>query len=204
MPSTLTSNTACQSSIEPSVRSVQPGAPPTPALIDAAFLDCQLEELQATAAAISESLENIGAIDQTLTEYVGNSWAPDLQDLIRTLAAMNKFVTEQLSKRGVSMNKTETDPEPSTEIPTANAVGQTTGEILSREAAVQMMEKISRYYTTHEPSSPIPLLMQRAKRLSSMDFMGILGDLAPSALNQLQNIAGSCAGAKEGDSNDGE
>ena len=40
-------------------------------------------------------------------------------------------------------------------------------------------------------SSPLPLLIDRAKRLAPMPFLDILRDLAPDGLAQAQTIAGT-------------
>ena len=62
--------------------------------------------------------------------------------------------------------------------------------ISTREDALYMLELVSNYFRTAEPSSPLPMLIDRARRLSAMDFMQILRNLAPDGLNQAQNIAG--------------
>ena len=41
-----------------------------------------------------------------------------------------------------------------------------------------------------EPSSPIPLLLERAKRLVSKDFLEVLADIAPDALATARTAAG--------------
>jgi type VI secretion system protein ImpA len=64
------------------------------------------------------------------------------------------------------------------------------GEITSREDAVRMMDKISQYFEKNEPSSPVPMLMNRAKRLVSMKFIEILKDMAPNGVSQAASIGG--------------
>jgi type VI secretion system protein ImpA len=54
-----------------------------------------------------------------------------------------------------------------------------------------MLDKICAYYSRYEPSSPVPLLLQRAKRLVSKDFMEILQDLTPDSVSQAQKICGT-------------
>ena len=43
---------------------------------------------------------------------------------------------------------------------------------------------------SNEPSSPIPLFVERAKRLVSKDFLEVLADIAPDALAQARRRAG--------------
>jgi type VI secretion system protein ImpA len=64
------------------------------------------------------------------------------------------------------------------------------GEISRREDVVRMIERICGYYVRVEPSSPVPLLLQRAKRLVTMDFIEIVRDLADQGLPQLGSVAG--------------
>ena len=64
------------------------------------------------------------------------------------------------------------------------------GEINSREDVVHVLDKICLYYERCEPSSPIPLLLQRSKRLVSANFMDIVRDLAPEGLAQVENLRG--------------
>jgi type VI secretion system protein ImpA len=54
-----------------------------------------------------------------------------------------------------------------------------------------MLDDICIYYSKHEPSSPVPLLLRRAHRLVGADFLDLLKDLAPSGLSEIQVISGS-------------
>jgi type VI secretion system protein ImpA len=64
------------------------------------------------------------------------------------------------------------------------------GDILSREDVVRALDRICNYYERNEPSSPIPLLLQRCKRLVSLSFVEILKDLAPDSMKQIDMVAG--------------
>jgi type VI secretion system protein ImpA len=55
---------------------------------------------------------------------------------------------------------------------------------------MRALDKISSYFERHEPSSPIPLLIERCKRLVSMNFLEIMGDLAPDGLKQASLAVG--------------
>ncbi|MES9848480.1 MAG: hypothetical protein ABW145_08845, partial [Candidatus Thiodiazotropha sp.] len=58
------------------------------------------------------------------------------------------------------------------------------GAINSRDDVISALERINQYYRKNEPSSPIPLLLDRAKRLVKMDFYEIVQDLAPNGMSQ--------------------
>ncbi len=156
--------------------------------VRAAFLECPIEDLKATADALSESQSRLMAIDQLLMDKVGSSFAPDLGALANRLKEIAAVINEFLELRG------EATAGPGGDQQDAGGAGvasrAVSGEIDSRESAIRMMDKISDYFRRTEPSSPVPLLMQRAKRLSSMGFLEIVKDIAPDGLQQVQNISG--------------
>jgi type VI secretion system protein ImpA len=64
------------------------------------------------------------------------------------------------------------------------------GVIRSRDDVVMLLDKICGYYERHEPSSPLPLLLQRCRKLAALSFIDIVKDLAPAALQQVELIGG--------------
>jgi type VI secretion system protein ImpA len=64
------------------------------------------------------------------------------------------------------------------------------GEITCREDVVRMLDKACQYFARNEPTSPVPLILERAKRLIGKNFLEILRDMAPDGLQQAQNVAG--------------
>jgi type VI secretion system protein ImpA len=52
---------------------------------------------------------------------------------------------------------------------------------------------VAEYFRRSEPSSPIPLFVERAKRLVAKDFLEVLADVAPEALT----VARSAGGLKD-------
>ena len=155
--------------------------------IRAAFLECPIEDLKATGDGLSQSQATLAAIDQFLMERIGSSQAPDLSALQGRLKEVAGIINEFLALRGESTPDSSAGESGSTDGPAMQALA---GEIDSRESAMKMMDKISDYFRRTEPSSPVPLLMQRAKRLSTMGFMEIVKDIAPDGLQQVQNISG--------------
>lgn len=64
------------------------------------------------------------------------------------------------------------------------------GEIRSREDAIRMLERVCEFMERTEPSNPAPLLIRRAQRLVSKNFIEIMEDLAPDSLGAIKGIAG--------------
>ena len=158
---------------------------PDQATINAAFMDADAAEVQATAGSVTRSLGDLAAIDAFLMQQVGSAHAPDLSALQEMLKHMQTILNSHVAQPGADAPAAAGDAQPAGA--PARAVS---GEITSREDAVRMMDKISQFFERTEPSSPIPLLMNRAKRLVSMSFMDILKDLAPNGVSQAASIGG--------------
>jgi hypothetical protein len=65
------------------------------------------------------------------------------------------------------------------------------GQIASRADALRALEAVCDYFRRAEPSSPVPLLLERARRWIQMDFMENIRDLAPDALERIHLILGT-------------
>jgi type VI secretion system protein ImpA len=160
--------------------------PPQQLQINAAFRDATLPSLESTAAAVSSARGEGIAINALLTDKVG-AQAPELKPLLDDLTELSGLLAEQLRNRGV------VGPLAAAETPAAAVAGLSSaasGGMSTRADVVRQLDRICEYYQQHEPSSPIPLLLQRAKRLVSKDFMTIIRDLAPSGLAEAESIGG--------------
>jgi type VI secretion system protein ImpA len=58
--------------------------------------------------------------------------------------------------------------------------------IESRSQAIALLDQVQRYFRISEPSSPVPMLCERARALAERDFMGVLRDVLPKSA--LKNI----------------
>ena len=61
----------------------------------------------------------------------------------------------------------------------------------SREDVVRALDAICAYYQQQEPSSPVPFLLARVRRVTSMSFINIIAELAPDALSDLRRLGES-------------
>ncbi|MCA9263598.1 MAG: type VI secretion system protein TssA [Planctomycetales bacterium] len=168
-------------------------------IINAAFMDVELDDLQAHAAAVDEALEAVTKIENDVTDQVGAANAVSLGALRNDLKAFQEIYQEQLKRRGAGPTEaSEDDGEYSEEdgpgtgggVGGSDRGGRLAGEITCREDVITALEKATEYYQRYEPSSPLPLLLNRAKRLANADFLDILQDLAPAGLNQARHIGG--------------
>jgi type VI secretion system protein ImpA len=159
--------------------------PPSQALINGAFAECDLDELKAVAAACAESHAISTTLETELTERVGVTNAADLSALPQLLAEVQAFLDEHLAARGVGDG-----PESAVGDGRSADEAAESGAIRTRDDVVRALDRISRYYQAHEPSSPVPLLMNRARRLVHANFIDLVKDLAPEGLSQVENLRG--------------
>jgi type VI secretion system protein ImpA len=163
---------------------------PEAAAVEGAFMDCEVEALQATTDQVTAAIGHMKGIEASLTEKVGVTHAADLSELTSLLATAQRVLGERLAARGVAVEGLEAVPGAAV----AGAAGgrqPITGEVGSREDAIRMLDKVCDYFSRNEPSSPVPILLRRAKKLVSKSFMEIVKDLAPDGLSQVEKIRGS-------------
>jgi type VI secretion system protein ImpA len=158
---------------------------PDPAHIDAAFLDCELDELSANSEAADKCVSVLNDIEAYTLEQVGAELSPELGELSSELNAVRGILKQQLSRRGVAVEALEGEAAgEGAEAPSMS------GEIRSRDDAIRVLDRVAEYFRKNEPSSPVPLVLQRAKRLISKDFMEILRDIAPQGVSEAEQITG--------------
>ena len=64
------------------------------------------------------------------------------------------------------------------------------GDITTPSSVIAALDRIIDYYDRCEPSSPVPMILSRAKRLVGKKFSEAILDLAPDAMKDLERIAG--------------
>ncbi|MCA1285646.1 type VI secretion system protein TssA [Salipiger bermudensis] len=72
----------------------------------------------------------------------------------------------------------------------APAVPAVDGAIRNRADVENSLDRIVEFYERTEPSSPIPHLARRMRRMVAMDFLELMEEIAPSGLKEFRNIAG--------------
>ncbi|KQQ97204.1 type VI secretion system protein TssA [Massilia sp. Leaf139] len=167
------------------------------ASLESAIADLDPEKLAAAVSAVKGALDSVVNIEVILVRQVGSSQALNLDALSRPLRKAHDF----LARQGGAGAQAEGDAA-SDALPAAGAIAVPggavprgarmgiSGDIDSREDVLRMLDKLADYYARHEPSSPIPILLARAKRLVPMNFFELMQDLAPDGVPQLNVIRG--------------
>jgi type VI secretion system protein ImpA len=76
------------------------------------------------------------------------------------------------------------DGSPSASAPALAAKIRSSNDVLLR------IDEICEYFERNEPSSPVPILLKRARRLVGMNFSDVLKNIAPGAMSDLQTLVG--------------
>lgn len=167
------------------------------AAIEVAFKDTPIETLKDRHKTIKHALDQTEEIVSITSEKAGSEIAPDISRLIILLTSLQKLLDEKIKlKEALELEKNASESAALDEL--TSSVGLTKGGVAavksngihSREDVVSAIDSICKYFERYEPSSPVPFLLLRSKKLLSMNFMEILQDLTPDAVNQAEKICG--------------
>jgi type VI secretion system protein ImpA len=190
---------------------------PTTELIEGAFKDCDLEELQTTGNVISAAIQHVNTLrnlldekinkpvkengDDSLEDKKSQSYAvPDFDTLKKILKEMEGVVAKHLEARvpSDSSDTDETSPiEGSNHAKTGEGVSTQKGRpvvtINTRQDVIQALDRICTYYQNNEPGSPVPLLLKRARQLVEKNFVEIMQDLGLDSAAQIKTLFNGAA-----------
>jgi type VI secretion system protein ImpA len=146
--------------------------------------------LQAAAAqidAIGAALHRVDAVLVANSEPGGGAnFRPAYEALAALKRAILAFSSAPLA-REESRAMAEADPAGPAPAPESGAASAP-GRIETREDVLRALEAISDYYRRREPHSPVPLVLQRAREWISLDFLGVLADIAPNSLDEARRV----------------
>jgi type VI secretion system protein ImpA len=160
------------------------GEAPTESQITGAFTAAPREELTQLQATLKSGLDALGSIESAMVSSQGVQAAPNMGPLTQTLSRMYEIVTSH-----VRTVVTE-DSQGQAAAVAGPAVAGIPGEIRSREDAIRSLAAVSEFFRRTEPSSPVPLFVDRAKRLIARDFLEVLAELAPDSVADVKRVGG--------------
>jgi type VI secretion system protein ImpA len=163
-----------------------------PGEIDAAFADAPFDVVVALDEALIRALQSLHRIDALLTERLGPARAIAMTALEQLLRRAGQTVRAQRARHPASARARPglaELPEPAdADVIPAAAHG---AAIASRADVLRTLDRLCAYYAQAEPSSAVPLLLERARRLVGMRFVEAVADLAPAGVEQAKHWAGA-------------
>jgi type VI secretion system protein ImpA len=179
---------------------------PSESTVRAAFMDTNPERLEALRAAALSVATSIAAIGSTFDTRAGYGTGPDFEELLKLLKDMARTVERYAPSEGAAPEEPEAAEAPADDgqagapdsggAPVARraASGAVTAasltDVTTRADAVRLLELCIRYYQRYEPTSPLPMLIERARGLADKSFLDIVRELAPDGLSQARNVVG--------------
>ncbi|MBU3031498.1 type VI secretion system protein TssA [Paracoccus marinaquae] len=167
----------------------------------------QGEDVAAMAAEIGTCLAGIEALISVFAEKAGSDGASglSLRELSDFLASCRKSLETAVAEANATTAATQPDtgassepgpaaaaqsPQPAPSAVVGNGAAGKLGEINSRGDVEIALDRIVAFYERTEPSSPIPHVARRLRRMVAMDFLQLMNEIAPSGLKEFRNIAG--------------
>lgn len=165
---------------------------PDSGTVSAAFQDTDPAKLQELKESVVAALEDVKAIGAIFDDKIPGQ-GPDLGALQKLL----KQAANQFSEAGVgAASDSEAGDEEgavesgSPEVSRPASGGGGGGAINSPQDVRNTLDRLINYYARAEPSSPIPMLLERAKRLVGADFITIVKDMASGGYQNVKTIGG--------------
>ena len=161
---------------------------PEAGLIEAAFQECDQEVLKSSLSLVEQIQDDIIQLQDQLVNsecsHARYDWDKLISDLKYISGVYAQYVTIETADEEV---ESESVGEPGAA--DMEVIVKSTG-INNRTDVLGALEKICEYYAKYEPSSPVPILVERTKKLVTMDFMSIMKELSPDGVKQVELIAG--------------
>nr|WP_298142784.1 type VI secretion system protein TssA [uncultured Pseudomonas sp.] len=157
-----------------------------------AFQDCAGEQLEACRAALNDAQGTLLTIEREVNERVGSARGADLGAIKQLLRHAVQILTDHSPQPGVASPFAGAAGNVDEAMPSLPAVtpSRSGGEVGNRDDVLRSLDRILSYYARHEPSSPVPVLLSRAKSLVSADFATIVRNLIPDGFSQFEKLRG--------------
>ncbi len=152
------------------------------------------DEMAALKANVQACRDGLAALEAALAPHLTeNDMAVRFEALGKFLARMAQTldgVAAPASAAAPSAAPSMEAPAMSTAAPSAAPAAAIPGQINSRRDVERVLDLVIDFYERTEPSSPIPHLARRMRKMVPMNFMQLMEEIAPSGLKEFRGIAG--------------
>jgi type VI secretion system protein ImpA len=150
-----------------------------------------LADAQQALAAIAEYYSRLEPSSPTLPlvrqahQLIGKSFFEVMSILVPTQMDKAAFQIGADQFFELPVNKLskppEAEPAPESSTSSSGPGDSPQYRVDSRAQAIALLEQVQRFFRHSEPSSPVPMLCDRARALAERDFMGVLREVLPKA-----------------------
>ncbi|MGH9140816.1 MAG: type VI secretion system protein TssA [Vicinamibacterales bacterium] len=155
--------------------------------IQAAFASMALADLSQLLESVVSAVAALNKIDGLMRDAAGSEAMPGFEPVTAQLTRAVHVLRAQVAAH----------PDSAGTAAAGDGAGESTeggggvpGAVKSRQDAIRALDAVAAFFKRTEPSSPIPMFLERAKRLVSKDFLEVLADIAPDAVAQARVAGG--------------
>ena len=168
------------------------------------FLGALKELMPEDSAVILQKIDDIKAhlsrVDLLMTANIQGETSVNFKDTYDALSSIRKALSQYLPEGFASESGSEIAEKSeigSSAAPSRNSA--MVSSIESRDQVIFALDAISDYYRRKEPTSPVPLVLKRAREWVSVDFLTLLEDIAPNMIDDARRVLSSNLNKPEGD-----
>jgi type VI secretion system protein ImpA len=166
-------------------------ARPEEAHISAAFVSTSAETIATLESSLRTARTAIAKISDAMATEGGPEAVPAFDLLSTYLGRIAQVIGKALGAREETIDSPIQAATAPTSVPAAPVVVEgAPGVIRSRQDAIRALDAVAEFFRVTEPSSPVPMFLARAKRLVDKDFLEVLADIAPEALDKARAAGG--------------
>jgi type VI secretion system protein ImpA len=162
--------------------------PPDAAQLNAMLAASSVEELTSLRGKLEGCLTALKGIEAKMRSEAGSDGAPDFSALLAPLGRTTTLVVSHLDTRMPAASGADGANGQAVDGAAGGLVA--VGNIRTRDDAVRALDAVATFFKNNEPASPVPLFIERAKRLVGKDFLSVLEDIVPDALAQAKSAGG--------------
>ncbi|MDN5787187.1 type VI secretion system protein TssA [Pseudorhodobacter sp.] len=158
--------------------------------ISAAFKDTGAEKMGALRESVQSALDDLKTINAAFDDHIPGQ-GPELGALEKLLKQAAARIAEYGFGEvvGAADDAAGNGDAGAASAPAVVSSGGG-GAINSPQDVRNTLDRLIAYYNRTEPSSPLPLLLERAKRLVGADFVTIVRDMARDGYSNVKTIGG--------------
>lgn len=167
------------------------GEAPTAALLEAGQKDAGPEAIAAVVEDTKAVIEDLSAIEGFFKKESGPTNFPQLAPLKKELQQIVDWLGGSAGAAAPAESAAAASGGGSGASTAAASGPSFTGAVRSREDVTRALESIIAYYKVAEPSSPVPFLLMRVKKIVPMNFLELMQELTPEAREKILALIGS-------------
>jgi type VI secretion system protein ImpA len=154
-------------------------------LIHAALTAADPRALRDLSSCVTAAATALQSVETTmLTRAGGSDMVPEFDAVAQTLRRMQEMLAPHV------IAAPESGPVEAGSVDAPVSSGAAVGTVSSRQDVLRALDAVMTYYVRSEPSSVVPIVVERAKRLVSMSFLDALADVAPDVVDPVKQALG--------------